>query len=196
MTNAHTHRYQTIQSSAQRPCSSRNSQAYCSHRTRSWFGSKPRVCRFSGFGPWSLHLPSLFPPVKHQLANQLLLDFGPRAERGLAEGEGIAACLQLTLPRAPEIRPDDVQLGGWSRALGLGLGLTRFWLVQRGSRPVVKVRVGVGIGVQPGVIEAFFCCGPLPVHTNTITLCMSGNSRRVYITDGLLGSSHSLNPFS
>lgn len=62
----------------------------------------------------------------------------------------------------------------------------------------MEVRVGVGMGerVQPGVVEAFFCCGSLPVHTNTITLWMSGNSRRVYITDGLPGSSDLLNPFS
>lgn len=62
----------------------------------------------------------------------------------------------------------------------------------------MEVRMGVGMGerVQPGVVEAFFCSGSLPVHTNTITLWMSGNSRRVYITDGLPGSSDSLNPFS
>lgn len=48
------------------------------------------------------------------------------------------------------------------------------------------------VGVEPGVAEAFFCCGSLPVHTNTITHWMSGNSWRVYISlDYLI---HSLLP--
>lgn len=140
---------------------------------------------------WSLNLFNLSPPVKRRSADQLLLYLRPRGEGGLAEGEGVTASLQLTLTRAHEVRPDQVQLGGGSRALGLRLRLARLRLVQRGARPSVEVRVRVGMGerVQPGVVEAFFCCGSLPVHTNTITLWMSGNSRRVYITDGLPGSS-------
>lgn len=57
----------------------------------------------------------------------------------------------------------------------------------------MEVRVGVGMGerVQPGVVEAFFCRGSLPVHTNTITLQMSGNSSMVYISSGRPGSSDS-----
>lgn len=50
----------------------------------------------------------------------------------------------------------------------------------------------MGVGVQPGVVEAFFCCSSLPVHTNTITHWMSGNSWRVYITRGLPGFFDSL----
>lgn len=59
----------------------------------------------------------------------------------------------------------------------------------------MEVRVGVGMWerVQPGVFEAFLCCGSFPVHTNTITPWMSGNSQRVYITNALPGSSNSLN---
>lgn len=53
--------------------------------------------------------------------------------------------------------------------------------------------MGMGQRVQPGVFEAFFCRGSLPVHTNTITLWMSGNSLRVYITNASPGSSNSLN---
>lgn len=126
-----------------------------------------------------------FSPSLHQQkkksrlsADQLLLDLGQRGEGRLAEGEGVAARLQLALSRAHEVRLDQVQLGRRSRALGLRLRLAGLGLVQGGGRAGVEVRVGVGMGerVQPGVVEAFFCRGSLPVHTNTITLQMSGNS--------------------
>lgn len=141
---------------------------------------------------------SLTSPANRHSANQLLLYLRPRGEGGLAEGEGVTARLELTLARAQEVRPDQVQLRGRNRALGLRLRVARLWLIQRGGRPSVEVRVGVGMGegVQPGVVEAFFCRGSLPVQTNTITVRMSGNSRRVYITGGLPGSSDSLNAFS
>lgn len=60
----------------------------------------------------------------------------------------------------------------------------------------MEVRVGMrmGVRVQPGVGEGFFCCSSLPVHTNTITHWMSGNSWGVYITRGLPGFSDSLSP--
>lgn len=140
----------------------------------------------------------LFLSAQRHSADQLLLDFGPCGEEGVAEGEGVPARLQPALARAREVRLDQAQLGRGSRALGLRLGLAQLGLVQRGGRPVVEVRVRVRVGerVQPGVVEAFFCRGSLPVHTNTITLWMRGNSRTVYITDGLPGSSDSLNPFS
>ena len=28
----------------------------------------------------------------------------------------------------------------------------------------------IGVGVQPGVAQAFFCCSSLPVHINTTTV--------------------------
>lgn len=160
--------------------------------------SKLQAQWLSVFAPWSLTLFSLSSPVKRRSADQLLLYLRSRGKGGLAEGEGVTARLQLALARAHEVRPDQVQLRGGSRALRLRLRLARLRLVQRGGRPSVEVRVGVGMGewVQPGVVEAFFCRGSLPVHTNTITLRMSGNSWIVYITNGLPGSSDSLNLFS
>lgn len=108
--------------------------------------SKLQAQWLSVFAPWSLTLFSLSSPVKRRSVDQLLLYLRSRGEGGLAEGEGVTARLQLALARAHEVRPDQVQLRGGSRALRLRLRLARLRLVQRGGRPSVEVRVGVGMG--------------------------------------------------
>lgn len=200
----HTQRYWTTHSPAHRHHSSRSSQrqAYSIHIAWPWVGSRPTSCGLTGFqrllrGVFR-NLINLSPSARRRSADQLLLYLGPRGEGRLGEREGVTTRLQLTLARAHEVWPDQVQLRWGSRALGLRLRLARLRLIQRGVRPCMEVRVGVGVRerVQPGVVEAFFCRGSLPVHTNTITRRMSGNSRRVNITDGLPGSSDLLNLFS
>ena len=200
----HTQRYQTTHSPAHRHHSSGSSQrqAYSIRIAWPWVRSRPTSCRLTAFqrllcGVFR-NLINLSPSARRRSADQLLLYLGPRGEGRLAEREGVTTRLQLTLARAHEVWPDQVQLRWGSRALGLRLRLACLRLIQRGVRPSMEVGVGVGMRerVQPGVVEAFLCRGSLPVHTNTITRRMRGNSRRVNITDGLPGSSDLLNLFS
>lgn len=75
----------------------------------------------------------LSPPAKRRSADQFLLYFRTCGKGGLAEGESVAARLQLALARAHEVRLDQIQLRGGSRALGLRFRLARLRLIQRGG---------------------------------------------------------------